>query len=104
MTGIPDAHIVGEHLCLPGYGEDHPTLEIFGYNETLPATPAVNRQGLAHLAFEVGDVEAVLRAVLAHGGGQVGEVVHAQYPDGRSATFVYATDCEGNILELQSWT
>jgi len=31
MTGISNAHIVGEHLCLPGYGEDKPTLEIFSY-------------------------------------------------------------------------
>lgn len=29
MTGIKNAHIVGEHLCLPGYDDDHPTLEIF---------------------------------------------------------------------------
>ena len=29
MTGIENAHIVGEHLCLPGYDMDHPTLEIF---------------------------------------------------------------------------
>ena len=28
LTGIPEAHIIGEHLILPGYGEDHPTLEI----------------------------------------------------------------------------
>lgn len=31
MTGIPNSHIVGEHLCLPGYDEDHPTIEIFSY-------------------------------------------------------------------------
>lgn len=29
LTGLSGAHIVGEHLCLPGYEEDHPTLEIF---------------------------------------------------------------------------
>lgn len=26
------------------------------------------------------------------------------YDDGRKATFVYARDCEGNIVELQSWS
>lgn len=103
LTGIPDAHLVGEHLCLPGYGEDHPTLEIFSYEETLPSAPALNRQGLAHLAFEVDDVEAVLKLVLEQGGSQVGQLVRTQYPDGRKAVFVYAADCEGNILELQSW-
>ena len=103
LTGISGAHIVGEHLCLPGYGEDHPTLEIFSYGETMPSDPELNRRGLAHLAFEVEDVEKVLAQVLEHGGGQIGELVRTQYPDGRQAVFVYASDPEGNILELQSW-
>ena len=32
LTGLPGAHIVGEHLLLPGYTDDHPTLEIFSYD------------------------------------------------------------------------
>lgn len=104
MTGLPNAHIVGEHLCLPGYDEDHPTLEIFSYEETVAANaPQVNRRGLAHLAFEVEDVEETLEKLLQEGGGQIGEVVKADYQDGRTAVFVYATDPEGNIIELQSW-
>lgn len=104
MTGLPDAHIVGEHLCLPGYGEDHPTLEIFSYDEMIAAgAPQINRCGLAHLAFEVDDVEETLNVLLQEGGSQIGEVVKADYEDGRKAIFVYAADCEGNIVELQSW-
>lgn len=104
MTGIAGAHIVGEHLCLPGYDEDHPTIEIFSYDEMFPANaPQINRCGIAHLAFEVDDVEETLAVLLEEGGGQIGEVVKADYEDGRKATFVYATDCEGNIIELQSW-
>lgn len=103
LTGIPGAHILGEHLLLPGYGDDHPTLEIFSYDQTLSSSPAVNRRGLGHLAFEVDDVQAVLRQVLDHGGSQVGELVRTRYPDGRQAVFVYAADPEGNILEIQSW-
>ena len=103
LTGIPGAHLTGEHLLLPGYGEDHPTLEIFSYDETLPSAPALNRRGLGHLAFEVDDVAAVLREVLAHGGSQIGELISTRYPDGREAVFVYAADPEGNILEIQSW-
>ena len=30
LTGLPKAHITGEHLLLPGYDDSHPTLEIFG--------------------------------------------------------------------------
>lgn len=105
MTGIKNAHIVGEHLCLPGYKEDHPTLEIFSYDDMEDRTPSkVNQCGLAHLAFEVDDVEDILKRVLAAGGGQIGELVSTVYEDGRKATFIYATDIEGNIIELQSWS
>ena len=104
LTGLPQAHITGEHLLLPGYDADHPTLEIFSYDslrDTLP--PEVNRPGLAHLAFEVDDVEKTLAVILAAGGEQVGEVVTAAYPNNMEAVFVYARDPEGNIIELQSW-
>ena len=64
LTGLSGAHIVGEHLCLPGYGEDHPTLEIFSYDHMEEADPKINRCGLAHLAFEVDDVEETLKCPL----------------------------------------
>lgn len=106
MTGLKNAHITGEHLCLPGYDENLPTLEIFSYDELAEeklAAHRINQPGIAHLAFEVEDVPAVLKEVLAAGGGQIGELVHAVYEDGKEADFVYATDIEGNIIELQSW-
>ncbi len=105
LTGIPNAHIVGEHLVMPGYDSDHPTLEIFSYDHMNGEMDhPINSYGIAHLAFEVDDVEETLKKVKEKGGGTVGELVHADYEDGRRATFVYATDIEGNILELQSWT
>ncbi len=104
MTGISGAHIRGEHLLLPGYGTDRPTLEIFSYDK-LEDTPAgsINRCGFAHLAFEVDDVQETLNRVIEAGGGQYGELVNAVYENGRKAVFVYASDPEGNIIELQSW-
>jgi predicted enzyme related to lactoylglutathione lyase len=105
LTGLPNAHIVGEHLLLPGYGAAHPTLEIFSYDKMRTDNRfQVNQCGVAHLAFEVDDVEETLAMILAAGGGQIGEIVNAEYEDGRKAVFVYATDIEGNILELQSWS
>lgn len=104
LTGIHDAHLTGEHLCLPGYGEDHPTLEIFSYDRMEESCTLLNRCGIAHLAFEVDDVEETLQLLLKKGGSQIGELVRTKYPDGRSAVFVYAADCEGNIVELQSWS
>jgi len=104
MTGITNAHIVGEHLVLPGYDENHPTLEIFSYDEmTGDSAHKINGYGIAHIAFEVDNVAETLQKVLANGGGTIGELVYADYEDGRKATFIYATDSEGNILELQSW-
>ena len=104
LTGISGAHLFGEHLALPGYDSNGPTLEIFGYDTVVPhRAPGVNASGLTHLAFAVDNVAQTLADVRAHGGGQIGELVATRYPDGRTLTVVYACDPEGNILELQSW-
>jgi catechol 2,3-dioxygenase-like lactoylglutathione lyase family enzyme len=79
------------------------TLELFGYDTVLEGGPALNRAGFAHIAFEVDDVEYALQKVLSEGGGQAGQLVTAEYPGDVTATFVYATDPEGNLIELQSW-
>lgn len=103
-TSLPGAHLRGVHLRLPGYGDSGPTLEIFSYDampEHLP--PAVNRPGLAHLAFAVGDVAAARAAVLAAGGRPVGEVVTTGVATGACVTWCYVTDPEGNVIELQAW-
>jgi len=103
-TSVPGAEIRGIHLRLPGFGDEGPTLEIFQYNNALnrPET-AINRPGLAHLAFEVDDVEAARDEVTASGGTCVGEMVTVDIPDAGIITFIYMTDPEGNIIELQKW-
>jgi predicted enzyme related to lactoylglutathione lyase len=104
-TAVPAAEIRGVHLRLPGYGSDGPTLEIFEYNyQREPLKPAINRPGLAHIAFAVDDVKAARDAVIAAGGGTVGQIVSVDIPGAGEITFVYATDPEGNILELQHWS
>ena len=103
-TGVPGAALEGVHLRLPGHGESGPTLELYSYTAML-AKPEVmaNRKGLGHLAFAVDDVERTLEAVVAHGGRVLGETVTTAVPGAGRVTFVYATDPEGNILELQRW-
>ena len=104
-TGLTGAHLRGAHLRLPGYGDDGPTLEIFAYDTLEPVAPArANRPGWGHIAFAVPDVEAALEAVHASGGGRVGETVTTATRDGRRVTWCYATDPEGNIVELQAWS
>lgn len=104
-TGVAGAEVCGVHLRLPGYGDDGPTLEIFQYNiaEERPKT-AINRPGFAHIAFEVDDVEAARDAVIAAGGGSVGDLVSTEIPGAGTITLVYMTDPEGNIIELQKWS
>ena len=103
-TNVNNAHLQGVHLRLPGHGETGPTLEIYSYNQ-MAEKPAVaaNRKGYGHLAFAVDDVAACLEKVLSYGGQKLGEIVTRDIPGAGTITFTYATDPEGNILELQTW-
>jgi predicted enzyme related to lactoylglutathione lyase len=103
-TGLSGAHLTGAHLRLPGLGSDGPTLEIYAYDE-LETSPGVSvaRPGWGHIAFAVPDVAAAVDAVEAAGGGRVGAVITTATSDGRQVTWCYATDPEGNIIELQAW-
>jgi catechol 2,3-dioxygenase-like lactoylglutathione lyase family enzyme len=103
-TGLPGAEIQGIHLRLPGHGDRGPTLEIFQYSPALDRLPMrINRPGYGHIAFVVEDVQAARRAVLAAGGGEAGALTTVPIPGAGDITFVYLTDPEGNILELQRW-
>jgi predicted enzyme related to lactoylglutathione lyase len=104
-TGVPSARIRGVHLRLPGHGDGGPTLEVFQYDPLAERPPtAVNRPGFAHIAFAVENVETARDAVIAAGGSTVGEAVSLKIPGAGTVTFVYATDPEGNIIELQNWS
>ena len=103
-TGVANATLQGVHLRLPGYGSTGPTLEIYTYSQLASSQePAVNRPGLAHLAFEVPSVEQARREVLTAGGSAVGEIVTLTTSEGKQVTWCYVTDPEGNIIELQAW-
>ncbi len=103
-SGVPGAEIHGVHLRLPGHGDQGPTLEIFQYNTLADGpAPAINRPGLAHLAFAVENVAAALEAVLRSGGAQLGDLVYVDVEGVGRLVFVYAADPEGNLLELQKW-
>ena len=67
-------------------------------------SPAANRLGFGHLAFHVDDVRAILGKVIEYGGSKLGEVVIKNVDGVGTLTFVYATDPEGNILEIQNWS
>ena len=104
-TGLRDAHLTGAHLLLPGHGDGGPTLEIFQY-DVIDGHPdsRVDRPGWGHVAFQVPDVPTAVDAVVSAGGARFGEVVTMQTKDGRRISWVYTTDPDGNIIELQAWS
>jgi predicted enzyme related to lactoylglutathione lyase len=103
-AGLTDVHITGEHLRLPGYGDDGPTLEIFQY-DSMPEHPATfpNTPGFSHIAFGVDDVQATALAIFERGGSAVGELIVQEISGVGLLTFQYVADPEGNILEIQNW-
>jgi catechol 2,3-dioxygenase-like lactoylglutathione lyase family enzyme len=103
-TNLPGAHIRGIHLRVPGYGDAGPTLEILQYSPAGPESEAaIHRAGYAHIAFQVDDVDSARKEVLAEGGHEFGQLVTTSVPGAGSVTFVYVTDPENNVIELQSW-
>ena len=103
-TGVKGAHITGQHLRLPGYGDNGPTLEIFQY-DAYTENPAIapNSTGFTHIAFAVEDVSATAQAVLDHGGSCIGDLTEREVPTVGRLTFRYMADPEGNIIEIQHW-
>ena len=104
-TAVKNASLEGEHLLLPGAGENGPTLEIYQYHHVLDKPePAANRSGFSHIAFEVKNVEEALNAVVNAGGSTHGGVVSKEVPGVGLLTFTYAKDPDSNLIELQAWT
>ncbi|MCX6154679.1 MAG: VOC family protein [Candidatus Kapabacteria bacterium] len=105
MTKVPDTHLRGIHLRLPGHGDSGPTLEIFQYNikEKSPQTHKINNFGFGHLAFLVDNVEELRDIVVQNGGSLYGDLVRAEVAGVGIITAIYICDPEGNIIELQSW-
>src|SRR5437867_10919337 len=102
---VPNARLRGIHLRLPGYDDDGPTLEVFGYDQLIErGLPRANECGFGHIAFAVENVDEALQAVIAAGGGAVGEIATADVKDVGLLRVVYARDPEGNIVELQKWS
>ncbi len=105
VNSVSNARLRGVHLRLPGYGDDGPTLEIFSYDQLIErGQPRANECGFGHIAFAVDNVDEALRAVIAAGGGAVGEIAAAEVKGVGLLRVVYARDPEGNIVELQKWS
>lgn len=62
--------------------KDHSTLEIFSYDTMENSCSVINKCGIAHLAFEVDDVEKTLQLLLQKRGRQIGELIKTKYENG----------------------
>jgi catechol 2,3-dioxygenase-like lactoylglutathione lyase family enzyme len=103
-TGVKNAHLQGMHLLLPGYEDGGPTLEIYQYDEVIGNGPAAaNKKGFGHIAFAVDDIRHVLKQALLHGAKKLGELSETHVDGVGRLTFIYITDPDGNIIELQNW-
>lgn len=105
-AALKNAHLKGMHLRLPGCGDDGPTLEIFSYSEMVdkPINAFANRTGFGHLAFHVDSVEDVYEKALQQGGKKLGEISINKVEGVGELKFVYITDPEDNIIEIQKWS
>ena len=103
-ANIKCAKLKGINLKLPGYEKDIPLLEIFQYDEMFDKAEPImaNRQGFGHIAFHVDDVESILQKIISAGGSELGQIMKKEFKTG-TLTFTYATDPEGNIIELQNY-
>jgi len=101
--GIKNARQMGVHLSLPGY-KNPPTLEIFSYEKFVDTVPMMaNQIGFTHIAFEVEDVDKILKKALDNGATTLGEVIENEVEGVGMLKFTYLRDIEGNIIEIQSW-
>ena len=104
-TGLKEVHLQGMHLRLPGCGDEGPTLEIYSYakSEERQGEILANRIGFGHIAFRVENVYEVYEKAIKCGGQKLGEISSHKVEGVGILTFVYLTDPEGNIIEIQKW-
>lgn len=81
-----------------------PMLEILQIDpETEQISSGFNCRGLAHLAFLVYNIDAILGRVEEHGGRRLGAIHSRSTGNGGILTIVFVLDPEDNIVELQHW-
>ncbi len=69
VIGIKGVHVLGQHILLPGFHADYPTLEIFTYSVPGRPHPCCEEEiGINMIGFTCEDREKTAEDILAHGG------------------------------------
>lgn len=104
-TGLKNARLQGIHLRLPGFGDKGPTLEIYQYDEIIDSEiPKPNQKGFGHIAFQTDEINKLLNLAEENGAEKIGELSEKFVEGVGLLTFIYISDPEGNIIELQNWS
>lgn len=104
-TGVLNAHLQGLHLRLPGLGDNGPTLEIYQYSTTLDSEKSLpNKKGFGHIAFQVDKIDELLELAIKNGASKIGELSEHHVENVGLLKFIYISDPDGNIIELQNWS
>ena len=69
VIGVPGVHVVGQHVLLPGFAKDYPTLEIFTYSvKGREIVCSENDLGINCIGFACDDLANIIEKVQAEGG------------------------------------
>lgn len=69
VIGVPGVHVAGQHVLLPGFQKDYPTLEIFTYSVPGRKQPCdENACGINCIGFSCEHPEAVAEQITSAGG------------------------------------
>jgi hypothetical protein len=78
--------------------------ELPGVPSTVVDLTRYEQDGAWRIVREGAVAAAALEAVLGAGGKRIGDVITTTTATGRQVTWCYATDPDGNIVELQAWS
>lgn len=92
LAGMSEpVHVVGEHVSMPGYGVNCPTVEVFTYSVPSGQKPrTLSDTGILCLGFSADDMDAAVKAVTDAGGAVVS----------RNQQAALLTDVDGNLLRI----
>ena len=98
MTGLPAPQVEIAHLQGPGHRVElirYATDGVRGREQ-----PCVYDDGAAHIALDVDDVEAAVKAAAAHGLEPVGEIIAIDAGPNRGRQVVYLQSAYGLLIEF----
>ena len=99
LVGVPGAEMLVAYVSAPGH-----TIELLQYVKPDDRRRSELRPcdtGFVHMAFQVDDIDALLRAIRAGGFAPVGPVQTSTRGSRKGGRVVYTRDADGIVFEFQ---